>query len=259
MSAGFQWAGSLSGAAPVVRKLLASCDLYQGQLVQDPFTTGTGGHVDVADAASDTNDDDQGLLGIVTGVVDGSRAYDTTYYGDKSTYTTTQATVLANGPAEVEVTLIIPNDTLIKGPIFNAAYGTALTEAVCTTANAGGTVLYHASDAVTDIADDFATLYCRSGANRGVSRIITTSDSTVQQTVTIPFPKGIVAGDVFVICSCVLGYGGLDIPATANCIDGNNDMNAYYRVYYHEINLETSGKEYAVFSITGAAADHTRA
>ncbi len=91
---------------------------------------------------------------------------------------------------------------------------------------------------------------CRSGANRGIYRNIT-DISTVTTTVTVPFPYGIAAGDVFVQAAVTLGYGGFDPCTAADAIDGDNDMADYYSVYYHDINLEESGKEYATFALWG--------
>lgn len=247
MSAGFFVSGSMSGATTRIIRMLTGESMYQGQLGMSNMIGGTGGHIQIADVASEALENDQPIIGVVSGIVDGSRAYSATYRGDGTTYTTTQATVAANGPSEVQVALIVPGDTLIRGPIFNAAFGTALTEITVTTASSGGVTITGANNAITDIADDFATAYCRKGANRGIYRIITTSTSTTANTVTIPFPYAISAGDIFVVASCVLGMGGLDIPATANCIDGNNDMDAYYPVFYTQIDLSVSGREWAEF------------
>ena len=249
MSAGFSYAGNLvgGGAAPLVRKFLIGETCYQGQLLQTNLTGGTGGHVQIADVASEAHENDLPVIGIAGGVVDASATYSSTYFGDGSTYTTTQGTVATNGPAEVKVILTIPWVTLVKAPIYNAAFGTALTTLVETSGSAGGTVVTHANQAVTDIADDFATVYCRTGANKGIYRVVTTG-ATGSQTVTVPFPYAIAVGDTFVVASCVLGLGGLGFPATANCIDGNNAISSYYDVFYHDINLAESGKEYAVFT-----------
>lgn len=246
----FSISGSLTGSAPVVLEFDTGETMYEGQLAMTNMIGGTGGHVQIADAASEAIENDQSILGVVLGVVDESRSYNSTYRGNGSTYTTTQSTVADTGVSRVQVGLTIPWVTKIRGPIYNAAYGTALTEMVITTADSGGTTITAIGDAITDMADDFLTAYCRSGANRGEYRVVTTSDSTTVQTVTVPFPYTIAVGDVFVVASCVKGNGGLDIPSTANCIDGNNDMDAYYPVIYTDINLEESGKEWAEFVLT---------
>jgi len=245
----FEIAGTLTGAPPVIQRRLIGETVYVGCLVssQHNDTSGGTGGVVLADAISEANENDQPIEGLCVGVVDGSRSYNSTYKGDSSTYTVTQSTVADTGPGEIQMVPIIPWITLIRGPIYNGSYGTALTEQVVTSANSGGTTITAANDSITDIADDYATAYCRSGANRGHYRVVTTSTSGTVNVVTVPFPYGIAVGDVFVIASCVLGNGGLYIPATANCIDGNDDMNAFYNVYYYELNLEKSGQEYATF------------
>ena len=160
---GFTYAGNLGGAgAPVVMNMFAGETCYAGQLVQTGLVGGAGGHVQIADAETEASDDDQKLLGFISGVVDGSRTYvasvsGTAQYGDRSTYTTTQATVKANGPAEVQVTLAIPGVTLMRAPIFNGAWGTALTVQTNTSASSGGVTITDANNLVTDIADYYAT------------------------------------------------------------------------------------------------------
>lgn len=244
---GMQYAGSLSGTAPIVRVLDIGETCYAGQLGQSGLVGGAGGHIQIADAATEAHENDHAILGLIAGVVDDSRTYDSTYRGDKSTYTTTQATVAADGHGQVQATIIRPWDTLIKAPINYTAYGTAPTVLTVTTASSGGTVVTHAGNTITDTADDLCTVYCRTGANRGEYRVVTTGTTTAQ-TVTVPFPYGIVVGDTFIKAACVLGIGGLDIIATANCINGDAALSSYYDVYYHEINLEVAGQEYAVFS-----------
>ena len=248
----FHYAGSLVGSAPVVRKMLTGETMYVGQLVKAAGDAGIGGTVAVADIAVDTDEDTSNIIGICTGIVDGSSTYvksvsGTAAYGQRTTYTTTQATILADGPSEVEVTLIIPGVTLVRAPIYDTVWGTALTELTVTSASSNGTTVTHAGDTIVDAADDFATVYCRSGANRGLYRLITTVGANAQ-VVTIPFPNGIAVGDVFVSATVRLGLGGFDLTTAFDAIDGDNAMDDYYTVYYHEINLEESGKEYAVFS-----------
>lgn len=251
----FTYAGNLGGAgAPIIRKFLTSEDMYNGQLAQSGITESVDGHVQIADTAGQTHENDLFPFCMVSGIVDGSRTYvasssGTAQYGDRTTYTTTQATIAATGASEVECTLIIPMVTLVRAPLFNAAWGTALTELTQTTEYTSGLTVTDTGNAITDIADDLGTMYCREGANRGIYRIRGTGTSTTVHTTVVPFPYTISVGDKFVIASCVLGLGGLDFPGTADCIDGNHAMTTYYDVYYHEINLEEKGKEYAVFSL----------
>jgi len=250
---GFSYAGSLSGAAPVIRNFVISETMYEGQLAMTGLVAGTAGAVQIADAATEAQENDQCIIGIVSGVVDASRVYDATYRGHKSTFTANQATIATNGgPGEVQVTLVRPWDTLIRGPICYTAYGTAPTVLINTTASSNGTTVTHAGGNITDTADDLCIVYCRTGANRGLWRVVTTP-AVGNQVTTLPFPYGIAIGDTFVKAACVPGVGGLDIIATANCINGDAALTNYYPVFYHEINLEVAGQEYAVFSFLPAA------
>jgi hypothetical protein len=254
---GFAYAGNLGGAgAPVVQNHLINETCYTGQLLMfqkaSTDAANLGGSVRICDAAGEAHEDSMPIGGIVGGVVDDSRTYvaassGTQQYGDRSTYTVTTATVLANGPGEVEVTLIIPGITLVKAPLYNAAWGTALTEVTVTSADTGGETI--TGNAGIDCVDDLAVAYCRSGASRGEYRIVLTATSTTVNTVAVPFSRGIAVDDVFVLASCVPGLGAMQIPATADCIDGQNALTTYFDVFYHEVNLEESGKEYAVFSL----------
>ena len=252
---GFSYAGNLLGVgSPIVRKFLTAETMYVGQFVQGAVTGSAGGAVQILDVADDAKEDDVFPIGICTGIVDDSRTYvksvsGTAGYGDRTTFTTTQADVAANGPSEVEVTLVIPGVTLVRAPIYNTVWGTALYEIVNTTEDTDGLEVV-SPVATADIADDLGTIYCRSGANRGIYRNIT-DISTTKTTVTVPFPYTIAVGDVFVQASVALGYGGMDPCTGADAIDGNNDMTHYYSVYYHDINLEESGKEYAIFALWG--------
>ena len=257
---GFQFAGSLSGAAPIVRRYQAGTTMYVGNLVQSGLVNvGLGGHVDILEVATEAWETTQPIMGMVTAIADESRTYvksvsGTAGYGDRTTYTYTQATIAANlgtklsGGAEVDVTLAIPMDTLIRAPIYNTVWGTALTEQVVTTASSTGVTITAAGDAVTDMTAGFLTAYCRSGANRGHYRVVTTTTSTTVNTVVIPFPYGIAVGDVFVLAACSLGIAGMNICTACDAIDGNKISTYYYPAFYHDINLEESGKEYAIFS-----------
>lgn len=245
----FQIDGQLTGGAPIVRKFQVSETCYVGQLVETGIIGGLGGHVQVLDAASEAVENDQPIVGVVLSVEDESRTYDSTYRGDKCTYTTTQATIKANGsPGVVTVGYVLPGITLVKGPLNITTYGVAPQVLVETSGDSGGTTITHAGETVADAADDYSTIYCRTGANRGLYRVVTTG-GTGAQVVTIPFPNAIAIGDTFVRASCVLGVGGLDIITTANAIEADAALTNYFNVFYHDINLEEAGKEYAVFTI----------
>lgn len=258
---GFSYAGSLGGAgAPVIRRFQVGTHMYNGTFAVSNMLSGTGGHVELAVVAAESFEDDSPLIGFVTAVADEGRttvaaASGTAGKGDYCTYTVTVATIAANqgtglsGGGEVDVCLALPMDTLIKGPIYDETWGTALPELTVTTGNADAVTITHASDATGCTDDDFATAYCRSGANKGHYRVVTTAGAN-ETVVTVPFPYAIAADDVFVVANCVLGYGGLQFTTAIDGINGDYaGSTAHYSVYYHEINLEESGKEYAVFAL----------
>jgi hypothetical protein len=250
---GFEYAGNLAGSgAPVVRHLQIGETCYTGQLLMGGIVGAAGGAVQIADPADSTDETSYPIMGICTGVqVIDDAGWNATNRGDTATYDTTAAAQLANDPigaCHIEMTNIQPDLTLVRAPIYNGAYGTALTECTITTTNAAGTTLTHVGYAVTDMTDNLCTAYCRSGASRGHYRVITTTTSTTVQTLTIAMPYGSTAGDVFVFASCVFGQGEMNFPATANCIDGNIALTNGYSVDYHNLNLEESGREFAVLA-----------
>ena len=70
----FTYAGNLGGAgAPVVRRFQIGETCYVGQLVQTGLVGGTGGHVQIADVATEASDDDQTIIGFISAIADNSR------------------------------------------------------------------------------------------------------------------------------------------------------------------------------------------
>jgi hypothetical protein len=245
----FEWHGDLSGAAPVVRKFQVGVDCYQGQLAAADISKTTGGYVKPCPVAAAYPDTATRIMGIITGVAT-SPTYTASYYkGDLATYDTSTTTLQANdpvGPALVEVTLITPT-TLIKAPIWHTTPGTALHCLAATTAvSAGTTFVTSGFDAAVD---GYSTAYCRNGSNKGQYRKVDGTGTTTQ-TFVIPWTYGVAIGDEFVVANIVDGQSHIDFVATyVNGIDGTAALTNYYCAYVHELNLEKSGQEYAVFSI----------
>ena len=252
----FNYAGNLGGAgAPVIRRFQTNVDMYVGCFVE---SVGAGGQIDLLTVPSTLNTTATTALGFVTGIVDDSRTYvaasiATAGYGDKTTYSATQSVVKSTGISEVEVCLAIPGVTLIRAPIYRTGWGTPLQELVCSAENSAGTSMVATAANTADVGNVLGLLYCRSGANKGMYRTIA-SVSTVTFAVTVPFPNTIAAGDTFVSASCLLGFGNMMSTAAADCIDGDLTGADGHSVYFHEINLEEAGKEYAVFCLWGGTA-----
>jgi hypothetical protein len=252
----FSYAGNLGGAgAPVIRRFHTNESMYVGCFVQ---SVGAGGQVALLGAATDLNMTSTTPLGFVTGIVDESRAYigqvsGTAGYGDMTTYSATKTVVKSTGISEVEVCLAIPGVTLMRAPIFNGVWGTALTVLSNTTESTAGTTVVDLVG-TADIGNVLGIIYCRTGANRGHYRTIATV-STVTTVVTVPFPHTIAVGDTFVQVCMLPGFHNMMSSAASDCLDGNLTGSDGHSVYFHEINLEEAGQEYAVFCLWGGLAN----
>ena len=245
---GFQHLGSFYGAAPVVRKMLVGADTYVGQLLAHD---GSGyGHVKPCTAAAAGPDTTMRIVGICVGVNAASPSYSSSYGGDFADYDSSQADQLANDPkggVEVLVAEIHPGDK-IKAPICVTSLGTAPTVLTASSTDAAGDDIAHASNVITSPVSLFSTIYCRTRANRGLSRIITAGSTADQDVDGVMFPYDIAVGDTFVAASLKLGYSEFDIISTQNAFEAFWASN-YFEGFCHDLNLEVAGAEYAVLSI----------
>jgi hypothetical protein len=122
---------------------------------------------------------------------------------DTDTYSTSQAAILARvnalvGTGEGIITCNVRSDAIIRALMTGAATENT-TLALLTNTSASSTGL--TVTATVQSADlDGGTIWCISGANVGYSRTITTHTSTTSLAVTVPFPRTIAVGDVFLAC-----------------------------------------------------------
>jgi len=244
----FQYLGEITGGlAPVVKRTVAA-NCYQGQMLG--YDMATSGQVIPVTAASDDPDDTNVIAGICLGqwrnTSPGTSLYDATYKGDLVTYDTSQANLLLNdppGPALAAVQILTPN-SLIWAPIVKDTVGTAPECKAATTAVSNGlTFVIAAIDTTVSL---YSTAYCRTGANRGQYRRITTG-AVATQTVVIPFQKAIAIGDTFCVVNVVEGFAHIDFDTQFQGIDSSPALTAWYNVIVHELNLEEAGKEYCTF------------
>lgn len=252
----FSWAGDLGGAArPVVVHLPIGATCYQGQLLGYDTAGATNGGAVIPTANAAAGPDTTSFVqGICLGV-DKAHSYNSTYKGEVATYTTTQATIAAyeyKAPIEagtmVQVALITPT-TLIKAPVVKDTVGTACETVTNTAASSGGTTVTFST--IDTTVDGYSTLYCRTGANRGHMRKVTTVGTTSSVAV-VPFPYAIAVGDTFAVVNVVLGQAHLAWDSQFQGIDSSAALSNYYKAYVHELNLEEAGKEYAVFTLSAA-------
>lgn len=247
----FTWAGDLSNAAAVLRNFQIGATLYEGQLLgYDTAGATNGGYViPIADAAAGP-DTTSFVVGLCSGIVQaGDASFNSTYKGKSLAYTTTQASLAAYSPADAvmaQVTLVTPT-TLIKGPLVKDTIGTAPVCVTNTAASSGGTTVTFST--IDTTVDGLSTMYCRTGANRGLYRKVTTVGTTSSVAV-VPFPYAIAVGDTFCIVNMVHGMAHIQLDTQFQGIDSSADLSYYYKVYCHELNLETAGQEFAIFTIS---------
>jgi hypothetical protein len=156
------------------------------------------------------------------------------------------STSMMDGTPKAEVALIDPS-TYIKMPIFNAAFGTAVTVGTVSTASTTGAGFTSSTVADYTPVAGLCTAYCRTGANKGTYRV-TSDTSTTIKTVYDYFRYDIAVGDTFVSVPIRLGTCYLQLDATSTYIEASaTPATNYYIVDVVELNLETAGEEYAIF------------
>jgi len=245
----WEFAGNMYGAPPLVMRMQIGANTYVGQLLMSDVSNGYGHCLPCACATADP-DVTADIVGVCTGIVN-SPTFSSTYSADLGTYDTTQAAQLANDPkgaVEVEVVVARPGD-LFKAPLYKVAMGTSLDVITVTTADTAGDDIVHTADTITAPTHKYSTIYCRTGANRGLYRVIN-SGGTKDQDVVICFPYDIAIDDTFVAAQIILGGAKIDISTNAFGIDGDSATagTAAFDVFCHRLNLEEAGKEFAVVS-----------
>ena len=231
----------------------ASGTLYHGQIVE---SQGDGvAEIDVPSGAFDTSGNTN-ILGIVVGDNNMTPVYDSTYKVNKITGVASQANQLARewtgaegsmwpkGEPQpmVEVALIGP-ETKIVGPIKNAAIGTSPTLLTVTTASSDGATSLVTNACEHTPVSDFSTIYCRTGANKGLYRI-TQDTSTVSPTNTMAFPKAVAVDDTLIRVPMRIGMSYIYIDSLAMYVDNSaTPATNYFGVNVVDMNLSTAGEE----------------
>ena len=91
-------------------------------------------------------------------------------------------------------------------------------------------------------------LYCRSGANKGMYRVVQTTSTTVH-TFTSPFPYAIAVGDTFVRGPKPFGNGMLQFDATSSWVNNGIAWGTdYFHVLVHKLDMSRAGGEFIDFS-----------
>lgn len=248
--------------APVDYNDTTSQTVYEGSIVVAGSTASSTGVKVWTPAGNADTTADQVPFGIVLGTNDAEKTYETTYSkGQYVTSVTTQASqnarsfrgaegMYAKGDQQPLVKVaVIDSQTILKAPIYNAAYGKAPTVVTVSIGSDTGLGYTASSAEFTPVAYN-ATTYCRSGLNRGLYRI-TYDTSATARTTYIAFPFDIAVGDTFVnanisahgTCKACIGTGGTYLNNAAAV--GSN----YIWIDVLELNLEVAGQEHAIFRI----------
>lgn len=228
--------------------------LYVGQIVECQGNEGAA-PVGAAVGANDTTG-----KAIPFGVVIGTNlkepSYDSTYKANKITdtspNTTTTEYVMTEGvwskgdkQAMVEIAVIDAN-TVLKGPLFNAAVGTATTVGTVTT---GGTVSSTVNALEVAGVATKATAYFRTGVNAGSYRV-TDDTSTTALTWDKATTGTVAVGDTLVRVNGLrpVGPSRAQFDSESMYIDTSAALTAdYYGIDVIKLDLSEAGKEHVFF------------
>lgn len=244
--------------------------LYGGQLVRSvsdgvaPLGTASG----IGDTANK-----KVPMGIVIGTNNRTPVYNTTYNAQSITGADTQALQLARDwagnegiypkgdPQALVKIALIDHTTILKGRIFNAAYGTAPTVVTASAASTDGFMTAGTTGACdfTPVAD-FGSIYCRAGANLGLTRI-TIDTSTTAPVVDTAFPQDVAINDTFVrVPIRTIGQSYVQFDSESTYIDCSaSPATNYFIIDVIALDLSKAGEEYVLFKFNSVHFDPVRA
>ncbi len=235
--------------------------VYVGQLVVAGVTAAVDGVKAWVPAGAGDTTVDQVPLGVVIGTDAAAPSYNSTYKSESNTSVLTQAGLAARSyvghegmwpkgdPAAMVQVAILSPEVGLKGRIFNGSYGTAIGVDTIATDNGDGLAFTCSALDHTPIPYN-ATVFARSGANKGVYRI-TYDSSTTSKTVKIPFPHDFAVGDSIVgVNIAAFGTCKMMTDAAGTFIDNSAALTSnYIWIDVLELNLSEAGNEYAIFRI----------
>lgn len=154
--------------------------------------------------------------------------------------------------AMVEVAIIDPT-TVLRGDIYNAAVGTAISVLPVTTGNTSGVAATTTATADVATVAQFSTVYMRSGANMGAYRRLDSASDTTH-TWDAAVKEDTVIGDNIVVLNGLNTYGvsRMQIDAEATYINCAAALTAdYFIVNVLRLDLSRAGNEYVEFQFNG--------
>lgn len=169
-------------------------------------------------------------------------------YGSTTQYQGVEGPWSKGDPQAMVLVQLIDATTVLSAPICNAALGTAPTVVTVTTPCGGDGI--GCTTGATDVATvaNFATIYMRTGANRGIYRTLT-SASTTAHTWLKAMPHTVAADDTAVVVNGVRPYGPahIYIDAEGMYVDCSDAGTNYFVVYVRRLDLSEAGNEYIEF------------
>ncbi len=251
--------------APVDYNGSTAQTLYVGQLVVAGAVASCSGSVKPWNPAGvgDTTTD-QVPFGVVVGNNNKEPLFSSTYKAEYITSVQAQADLLArkwsyaNEPGQfmpsdpqamVKVAVLSP-ETILKGKIFTTSYGTTPGVVTVTTGSTTGAGFTSGAADHTPVAYN-ATVFGRTGANKGLYRVTYDTSATVR-TVYQYFPYDIAIGDTFAAVNISnLGTCKMMTDTSGTFIDNAAAVGTtnYIWIDVLELNLENAGSEYAIFRI----------
>jgi hypothetical protein len=210
-------------------------------------------------------------FGVVLGFNERTPTWSSTLLTETATGVLTQAAQVARDPilssgmyksSDPQLLMkiaVIDPWTVLEGPIFNAAIGTAPTVVSSTAADTTGWTTAGTTGACdfTPVAN-ICTAYCRTGANAGLYRV-TNDVSTTAPDVTVAFPYDVAIGDTFVRVPLKQGASDIYIGGPGLYIDCSLTATDNFQVIVWKLDLREAGKEVAQFSFAPLHYDRARA
>lgn len=143
---------------------------------------------------------------------------------------------------------LIDATTVIKGPLYDGAYGTAPEVLTATAGSGAGTGCTTNANDVQNVSV-YSTIYCRSGANAGAYRVPVTA-STLTHTWHKPMTSDTAVGDTFVLVNGLRPFGKSKafFDTEGMYIDINEPLTSKFcYIDVVRLDLSVAGNEYVEF------------
>ncbi len=243
--------------------------IYTGALVGWDIATPLEGVIPLAQAAGHGNTTNKDRpYGVVVGNnnVSGNVNYNSTHkaeyitevaagsiYGSTTKYANVEGPWAKGDPlAMVEVALINAN-TVLSGPIYDTAAGTALAPVTVSTPSGGDGIGCTTGETTVATVANFSTIYARSGANMGVYRTLTSASTTAHVWLTA-MKNDMAVGDTAVVLNGLRPNGAakMQIDAEGMFIDCNAALTSdNFWINVLRLDLSEPGNEYCEFQFDG--------